>query len=1215
VALAVRLWLAGLLGTGVPFITFFPAVLIAGSVGGMGPGLVASALSLLAADYFVIPPLHSLKIATNESVAAVIAFAFVATFITVLSEMLKRSRAAISQQFQQLAAETAVRKHSEEMLNMALKFATVAGWVYHVAEDKLTWSGPIEEMAGPGKRGSYAEFLEMVFPDDRDWLAKEIGDRMLDGKRYAVEYRIIHANGSIRWFGAFGNAALDDAGKCRQMAGVCFDITERKGMEQRVAQLAAIVDWSEDAIIGKDLNGTITSWNRAAERMFGYSAGEAIGKPINILAVPGLEAEMPAILARVRSGETIDHLETVRRHKDGSEVQVSLTVSPVKDAAANIVGVSKILRDIAQHKKAERELQKAHARFRALLDAAPDAVIVVNEAARIVLLNAQVVRVFGYPREALLGQTLDTLLPTFFTGERPNRSQFLADLRKRVTGPPIELPAMRKDGSDFPAEISLSPLETEEGLLLSVSIRDITDRKLADRRREQLAFVVDYSDDAIIAMTLEGTIVNWNRGAERLFGYSAEEVAGKPITILLPPELTHEIAENTDRLRRGEVVKAQTARRRKDGALIKVALTISPIKDSGGRVTGASAIVRDISELERAEARFRGLMEAAPDAVVVIDQGGKIALVNAQVEKLFGYARGELLGQRVEVLVPERFRTRHPDLRAGFVAHPRVRSMGAGLQLYALRKDGTEFPVEISLSPLKTAEGVLVSSAIRDITERKAVEQQIINLNRKLETAAAEAESANRAKSTFLSTMSHEIRTPLNAILGYTHLMLRDPSLNQDTKDNLSIIGRSGEHLLNLINDVLDMSKIEAGRTELTLVTFSLSTLLDNLVGMFRLRAESKGVRFERLADLNGSGYVVADEGKIRQVLINLVGNAIKFTARGKVELHVSLADRSGQPWLFVRVADTGAGISPEDQEKLFEPFVQAKGELNTQKGTGLGLAISRKYARLMGGDITVTSRPGEGSIFSFKIPVRRGSAAATVRPHALRRVIGLHAGSEVPEILVVDDQLENRDSLMKLLHCVGFSVHGAENGEDALRMAEERRPRLILMDSHMPGMDGLEATRRIKASAGGQDTLIVALTASAMEDDRRMAAVSGADDFLAKPCPENELFEMLRVLLNVTYDYEELTLAENQVPPPDALSGDRLMQLPEPLAQELLHAIVGGNKRQIDAIILKVRATHDASLANALQDRANRYEYDMLMRILEERVAKDSGSDNTGMG
>lgn len=493
---------------------------------------------------------------------------------------------------------------------------------------------------------------------------------------------------------------------------------------------------------------------------------------------------------------------------------------------------------------------------------------------------------------------------------------------------------------------------------------------------------------------------------------------------------------------------------------------------------------------------------------------------------------------------------------------------------------------------------------------RLRAEAEIRSFNQKLETAAAEAQSANRAKSTFLSTMSHEIRTPLNAVLGYTQLMLRDPGLSKDTKQNLSIIGRSGEHLMNLINDVMDMSKIEAGRTELTPVTFSLSTLLDHLVAMFRLRAEAKGVRFELSADVKAAGYVVADEGKIRQVLINLVGNAIKFTALGKIQLHVSLADKGGQLWLVACVQDTGPGISAEDQAKLFEPFMQAKGELNTQKGTGLGLAISRKYARLMEGDITATSLPGEGSLFLFEIPVQSGDATAVVRTQAPRRVIGLRSGSETPEILVVDDQPENRDSLMKLLNYVGFSVRGAGSGEEALRMMEERRPRMILMDVHMPGIDGLETTRRIKASSSGKDTLIVALTASAMEDDRRMVAASGADDFLAKPCPENELFEMLRVLLNVTYDYEESTVAENQGTLAEAISAEQLMPIPSQWMEELLDATVEGKKKEMDAVLLKVRETYDASLATRLQDLADRYEYDTLTRILEERVAKEKAID-----
>ncbi|MGA2538514.1 MAG: ATP-binding protein [Terracidiphilus sp.] len=485
----------------------------------------------------------------------------------------------------------------------------------------------------------------------------------------------------------------------------------------------------------------------------------------------------------------------------------------------------------------------------------------------------------------------------------------------------------------------------------------------------------------------------------------------------------------------------------------------------------------------------------------------------------------------------------------------------------------------------------------------EAANRQLHDFNEQLLRAKADAEAANRAKSTFLSTMSHEIRTPMNAILGYTQLMLRDATLGMEAKTNLRIISRSGEHLLSIINDVLDMSRIEAGRIQVNPATFNLPRLRNDLTSMFLLRAEAKGLGFNVRADGEDVPYLVADEGKIRQALINLLGNAIKFTDRGQIDLHITLEQRAADRlWLSARVIDTGPGISAENQARLFEPFSQAKGVLNTTEGTGLGLAITRRYARLMGGDVTVSSALGRGSVFLFEIPVERGDAGVAAKRSPSRRIIGIADRARIPKILIVDDQIDNRDWLAKLLASIGFSVRSAENGESGIRIWEDWNPQLILMDVHMPVMDGLAATRVIKADPRGKETIIVALTASAMDNDRESASQSGADDFLAKPCREDELLKKIGSHLNVQYEYEETSRDDEDrlQPSSEPFLAKRIGLLPPELLENLRNAILGGDKKGLDHLILRIGETENSGVTQVLQRHAENYDYDALTRLLD---------------
>jgi PAS domain S-box-containing protein len=745
---------------------------------------------------------------------------------------------------------------------------------------------------------------------------------------------------------------------------------------------------------------------------------------------------------------------------------------------------------------------------------------------------------------------------------------------------------IRRDGIQYYIAGSVAPLRHRNRVGAALVFQNVSESRAREAELALFKKTLDRTLDCVfIYRASDLRFVYVNEGAQRQVGYTEDELLDKTILDVKLQFTPEEFRQQTQPLMDGtqRSIIFQTSHRHKDGYDIRVEVRIHLIREEGQEPRFIS-IVRDISERRRAETRLDRFFTLSLDMLSIANMQGQFTRLNPAFSETLGFTLEELMARPFVDFV-------HPDDRAATLQEVEKLSQGEVTIDFENRyqcKGGSWKWLSWKAHPFPE-EGLIYATA-RDITARKLAEE-------KLREAMSAADAANRAKSRFLANISHEIRTPMNAILGYCQLMLRDPTLGAEARENLGIMQRSGDHLLRLINDILDMAKIEAGHTDLRPTIFSLPALLDTVVKMFRLRAEVKGLRFEVSIEGETVQYVMADEVKLRQVLINLLGNAMKFTEIGQIKLHVTLLQKSpNRVWFSARIEDTGIGIAEEEQKRLFQPFTQSKVSPNTHVGTGLGLAISREYARLMGGDITFESRAGIGSTFRFEVPLEEGDSGLVFRSSSLPNVVRIRAGQDVPKILVVDDQPENRDWLVKLLRLVGFSVQGANDGSAALRSWEDWEPDLILMDVRMPVLDGLEAIHRIKAQPRGKNTVVIALTASAMDDQRQAALRAGADDFIAKPCDQNQLFNKIGVHLKVDYDHETSPNDSKAV----ALT-EELGQLPKELAMELRSATLRGKKHLLNGLILKVRESGLPGSADTLQKLSDNYEYEALARLLEE--------------
>ncbi len=763
------------------------------------------------------------------------------------------------------------------------------------------------------------------------------------------------------------------------------DVTDRARSDLLARQLAAIVSSSNDAIVGKNLNSIITSWNAGAERIFGYTAEEMIGQSIMRIVPPNRIAEEDIIRERIRRGVRVEPMETVRVAKDGHLLDVSVTVSPIRDSEGKVVGASKVARDITDRKRSERSMRISEARNAAVLRSALDCIVMINH---------------------------------------------------------------------------------------------------------------------------KGVVLEWNPASERTFGFSRSEAVGRPLhDLILPPKLrVLHVAGLEDYVRTGDsaIVNRRTeiSATHADGHEMWVELAITPIPVEGAPVF--TAYFRDLTELRRKEralaeshSLLQAVIEGTEDAVFVKDLEGRYQLINPAGARFLNVEPGEIIGRRDDELFPE-------QMASASMASDRRIIEAEESHTY---EDTSPLAGEIrtflsTKGPYRGADGKIIGivGISRDISQRKRNEEA-------LEAAKVEAENANRAKSDFLSRMSHELRTPLNAILGFSQL-LELGDLDPTFRERVGYIYRAGRHLLDLINEVLDISRIEAGHLELSLEPVHVIETVREACDLMQPLAAERGIQINIAENETSAQYVRADRQRLKQVLLNLLANAVKYNREnGAVTLH--FAQQPESSCFRIAIADTGSGIPAEKRARLFTPFERLGAEHTAVQGTGLGLALSKRLAEAMEGSLGFESEIGTGTTFWIDLP----SAIAPIDHLAADETLPTLeiSESESRTFLYIEDNLSNLTLVEHLMKThPQFKLISAMKGELGLQLAKRHRPDLILLDVHLPDMDGAEVLKRLRADEATREIPVVVLSADATQRQIDRLTSAGAIEYLTKPIDVTRFFAVI---------------------------------------------------------------------------------------------------------
>jgi len=838
------------------------------------------------------------------------------------------------------------------------------------------------------------DIYRLIQPQYHKYLETLFAESIHNRGAYNTRYEISLPDGSVRWIMGTGTARFDEHQAPVTLIGMVRDISPVARQEAEQSILKSIVENSDDAILSKTLEGYITSWNKAAEKMFGYQAREVIGKHITILIPTDRLSEEDHIINQIKKGEKIDHYETIRKTKDGRLIPISLTVSPIRDSRGKITGASKIARDLSVNKQAEEK----QAMLASIVDNSHDAIISKTLTGIITSWNQAAERLYGYTAEEAIGQHISILIPA----DRLNEESYvLSSIKKGEGVDHFETQRRTKAGKLIPVSLSVSPIRDSKGNITGASkiARDITESKDAEVKQAMLAAIVNSSDDAIISKTLKGFITSWNSAAEKLFGYTAEEAVGKHISMLIPTNLLDEEEHIIGNIAKGRKVDHfETIRMTKSGQMIPISITVSPIQDSKGNIIGASKIARNISdkkESEEALERYTRNLEIINSMAKSISENLDIVQILQKVAN----ATRDLIGARYGAFFyktadedgsPNMLYAFSGDL-AGQDQHSQVTLTNPAFNstsVFRLDDIGntrveetfTDFGrprgelevvsyLEVPMfSKTGTVSGYLVFGHPEASKFTQEHENLIVGISLQASIALENARlfeevtTLNAKKDEFIGLASHELKTPLTSMSGYLQILERKQHDEMSRNFVHKTIEKAGK-LTALVSDLLDISKIQAGKLQFNLEMFDIRKVVNDAIEVIQLSTPSHQI--ELITEVE-SYLVQGDKQRIEQVVVNLLTNAVKYSPSAKkVEIYL-YREEAG---IRLGVKDFGIGISSENQAKIFSRFYRVNGLSPHMSGLGIGLYITREIVERHHGRIWVESVPGAGSTFWFTLP------------------------------------------------------------------------------------------------------------------------------------------------------------------------------------------------------------------------------------------------------